>query len=134
MSQFRKKPVVIQAVQWFPYTPEHLQESWFLDACLNGEVCPELDGTLTIRTLEDGADGRARHVASPGDWIIQGIQGELYPCKPDIFEATYEPVESQDLNRWCSDCAQHVTTSCRGDERSCVFNWAHVRNTPTETK
>ena len=34
------------------------------------------------------------HLASPGDWIIQGVKGELYPCKPDIFEATYEPVEN----------------------------------------
>jgi hypothetical protein len=134
MSQFRKKPVVIQAVQWTPYAPAVYQEPWFLAACNSGEIVRELDGTLTIRTLEDGADGRARHVASPGDWIIQGVQGELYACKPDIFEATYEPVESQDLNRWCDECDQYVTTSCRGDERSCVFNWVHIRNTPQESK
>ena len=47
---------------------------------------------MTIPTLEDGADGRAKHVATIGDWIIRGIQGEYYPCKPDIFAATYEAV------------------------------------------
>lgn len=43
---------------------------------------------ITIRTLEGDM------TASPGDWIIRGVQGEFYPCKPDIFEATYEPVTS----------------------------------------
>ena len=45
---------------------------------------------MNIPTLEDGDDGRAAHVASIGDWIIKGVQGECYPCKPDIFEMTYE--------------------------------------------
>jgi len=45
-----------------------------------------------ITTLEDGPNGEARHVASVGDWVIRGIKGEFYPCKPDIFAATYEPV------------------------------------------
>ena len=45
---------------------------------------------LTIHTLEDGSDGRAEHVASVGDYIIKGVKGEFYPCKPDIFELTYE--------------------------------------------
>lgn len=49
---------------------------------------------LVIATLEDG-NSTARHVASKGDYIIKGIAGEFYPCKPDIFKATYEPVESQ---------------------------------------
>ncbi|XAI95119.1 hypothetical protein [Microcystis phage Mwe-JY13] len=45
-----------------------------------------------IVTLEDGSDGRAVHVAQAGDWIIKGVKGEFYPCKPDIFAATYEAV------------------------------------------
>lgn len=45
------------------------------------------DGTLTIRTLEGDM------TANKGDWIIKGVQGEFYPCKPDIFAATYEPVQ-----------------------------------------
>ena len=48
---------------------------------------------LDIPTLEDGEDRRAKHVASLGDYIIKGIQGELYPCKPDIFKATYEEIK-----------------------------------------
>jgi hypothetical protein len=42
-------------------------------------------------TLEDGQNGEAKHIASPGDWIIMGVHGEFYPCKPDIFAATYDP-------------------------------------------
>ena len=45
-----------------------------------------INGILTIPTLEGD------HIANVGDWIIQGVQGEFYPCKPDIFDATYEPV------------------------------------------
>lgn len=47
---------------------------------------------MLIVTLEDGADGRAKHVASIGDYIIKGVKGEFYPCKPDIFTATYRYV------------------------------------------
>jgi len=47
---------------------------------------------MDIHTLEDGNDGRAKHVATIGDWIIKGVKGEFYPCKPDIFLKTYEPV------------------------------------------
>ena len=49
-------------------------------------IYPNDDGSLTIETLEGD------HRASLGDWIIRGVQGELYPCKPDIFEQTYEAV------------------------------------------
>jgi len=99
--KFRKKPVVIEAMQW---TGDNL---YAVTAFVEGEN-PDLrhdmakeawqyyttkvakDG-LEIRTLEDGADGRAKHVAGIGDWIIKGVAGEFYPCKPDIFEATYDP-------------------------------------------
>jgi hypothetical protein len=72
MAKFRKKPVVIEATQWFPGT------------LMDGVV--ERDGVGVIKTLEGDM------VASPGDWIITGVKGEKYPCKPDIFEATYEPI------------------------------------------
>jgi hypothetical protein len=78
--KFRKKPVVIEAVQW---TGENVTE------CMN--FCPPLltetyraNGTLSIPTLE------GKMVATKGDWIIKGVKGEFYPCKPDIFAATYE--------------------------------------------
>jgi hypothetical protein len=78
MPKFRKKPVVIEAWQ---FTLKNLTvlPHWLNADGLGGE-------NLYIETLE----GTMR--ADLGDWIIQGVKGELYPCKPDIFEATYEPV------------------------------------------
>ena len=97
--QFTKKPVTIQAIQW---TGRNLREVIaFTDgppdtrsahAGMAWDAYVDLvarDG-LMIYTLEDGPDRRAKHFADIGDWIIRGVKGELYPCKPDIFEATYE--------------------------------------------
>lgn len=87
MPQFRKKPtVIIEAVQF--QSPLGVTDApyWLYDAIADGRV--RKDGnTLKIATLE------GEHTARLGDWIIQGVQGELYPCKPDIFAATYEPAE-----------------------------------------
>lgn len=83
ISKFRKKPVVIEAIKW---TGENKQEiSLFMDMVLrtNAKNAYELE----IPTLE------GTMIASTGDWIIRGVDGEFYPCKPDIFEKTYEPVE-----------------------------------------
>ena len=81
MSKFRKKPVVIEAVQWTgEMTPD-------LEAHFGNDPINLTPSGLVIKTLE------GFHDASVGDWIIRGIKGELYPCKPDIFEATYEPVD-----------------------------------------
>lgn len=74
--KFRKKPVVIEATQWFK-DGDH--PAVYLD----------LGCIPTIDTLE------GRHVVTPGDWIITGVKGEHYPCKPDIFAMTYEPAEQQ---------------------------------------
>jgi hypothetical protein len=82
MSKFRKKPVVIEAVQ---FTGENKKEIVLFTGDLLGVESDDCD--LMIITLE----GSLR--ASPGDWIIKGIAGEFYPCKPDIFAATYEPAE-----------------------------------------
>lgn len=85
MPKFRKKPVVVEAVRWDGNmdTIEPL-----LAKSTTRSVCQEFgDPTLIIPTLE----GEMR--AGVGDWIIRGVRGELYPVKPDIFEATYEPVE-----------------------------------------
>lgn len=92
----RKKPVVIDAVQ-FIATPEGFAElNKFCGVALGGIGIPD-EGSgnkyeAEICTLEDGHDKRVQHVATEGDWIIKGVQGEFYPCKPDIFEATYEAV------------------------------------------
>lgn len=81
MKNYRKKPVVVQAIQ---YTGDNIQEIWdaFSAADVYGPV--EDDPCAYILTLE----GRMR--CDVGDYIIRGVQGELYPCKPDIFEQTYE--------------------------------------------
>lgn len=78
---------MIDAVQW---RGGHTME--VIQALAKDSNRPVLrDGhQLIIQTLEGD------HRANPGDWIIKGVQGELYPCKPDIFEATYEPVEGID--------------------------------------
>jgi hypothetical protein len=89
MGKYRKKPVVIEAVQW---TGQNLQE--MVDHCVpNGQgeqwqIAPlEAGQPMTIHTLEGD------HRGDIGDWIIRGVKGELYPCKPDIFASTYEPAE-----------------------------------------
>jgi hypothetical protein len=90
MPKFRKKPVVIEAVCW---TGQNLDEVMVFcqgDATL--ELTVRGSSELVIATLEDGRDAEAKHIASRGDWIIKGVKGEFYPCKPDIFDATYEPV------------------------------------------
>lgn len=88
--QFRKKPVVIEAVRWSGTRCESDPPKWWLDAIDIGEGRPggisKEDGELHIFTLE----GIMR--ADPGDYVIQGVKGEIYPCKPDIFKATYEAV------------------------------------------
>src|SRR5690606_38625905 len=83
--KFRKKPIEIEAWQNGSGEPQRL---WFIRAVVSGTIIVNEDYTMTIKTLEGD------HLAQPNDWIIRGVKGELYPCKPDIFEATYEAVES----------------------------------------
>jgi hypothetical protein len=79
--KFRKKPVVIDAEQFNPDV-----KPW-----PNGVVESAASPTgYGIHTLEHTA---IKHEVTPGDWIITGVKGEVYPCKPDVFAATYEPAE-----------------------------------------
>lgn len=85
MARFRKKPVVIEAYQFRNLVGEDTRPGWLLNAVDNGTVAYHASTqTLLIQTLEGPL------TAQIGDWIIQGVKGELYPCKPDIFDATYE--------------------------------------------
>lgn len=90
--KFRKKPVVVEAIQWtgdnlleiIRHTGQHASATH-----MKWEEYEDLvrrEG-LKIFTLEGS------HMATVGDWIIKGVKGECYPCKPDIFEATYEVAE-----------------------------------------
>ena len=111
--QYRKKPVVVEAHQWFKNGDhpedgtERFTEGEFKGELLEGKVVryfrhPDVKGYVIcdqcgrkmfehgwIDTFEGG------HIVCPGDWIITGVRGEHYPVKPDIFEQTYEPVESE---------------------------------------
>ncbi len=98
-QQYRKRPVVVEAMHW-DGTEACLQEALrFVDFSslpddgvhVGGPgigYMPAL-GTLDIPTLE------GTMTASPGDWIIRGVAGEFYPCKPDIFAATYESIDQE---------------------------------------
>jgi len=101
MARYRKKPVVIEAVQVAAavYNGKTWNGSlfkcevvpqWVEDAFSNGIITVHPSdqdyALLAIKAVE------GTMIAQPGDWIIRGVKGELYPCKPDIFEATYEPV------------------------------------------
>jgi len=81
--KFRKKPVVIEAERWDGSNINLIR------MMTKNSPIHYVGDRLGIETLEGVM------FASPGDWIIKGVKGEFYPCKPDIFEATYEPVEEQ---------------------------------------
>jgi hypothetical protein len=95
MPKFRKKPVVIEAEQWFP--GKHIagvENTYVLDPASPAYRIDPLHA-IGVTHYPMGAIHTLEGVmfASPGDWIITGVQGEKYPCKPDIFAATYEAVE-----------------------------------------
>ena len=103
MAKYRKKPVVIEAIQW------------------NGENTMEIlkwvgnkayfHDSIYIKTLEGD------HKATIGDYIIKGIKGEFYPCKPDIFEMTYEKVDSENLSHRSKECIQYISETIKVDEK-----------------
>lgn len=84
-EKYRNKPVVIEAMQ---FTNTNLSDiaKWLCDCDRSFQSNGE---TITLSTLEGVM------MASLNDWIIKGVKGEFYPCKPDIFEMTYEPVSTQ---------------------------------------
>lgn len=83
-KQYRKKPVVIEAMRWMGNNWPEITE-WHEGSLPNTFISFELD-ELKIKTLEGVM------TADLGDWIIKGVRGEFYPCKDEIFKATYEPV------------------------------------------
>ena len=91
--KYRKKPVVVEVVQWTglnleeikSFVGESLQYDIIDSAWEVGKGTPHIN--MIIKTLE------GNHICTKGDFIIKGVKGEFYPCKPDIFEKTYEMVE-----------------------------------------
>ena len=84
--RYRKKPIVIEAIQWNGTNVDEVADFMERSAVMTDE-----DDRFHIPTLEGDI------WASKGDFIIKGVKGEFYPCKPDIFAATYEPVEGEGL-------------------------------------
>ena len=114
--KFRKKPVVIEATQWFKNGDHPLDGVGMEIPCCDekcvyireeglvvrffrrpdvsgGTLCGYCGKTMHEHGWIDTAEGG--HVVCVGDWIITGVQGERYPCKPDIFASTYEPAEGE---------------------------------------
>ena len=97
MPMFRGKPVVVEAVRFNGLNAAEIDdfvgkklERDIIDTAWKAGAAPPVM-RLVISTLEGDM------TASPGDWIIKGLKGEFYPCKPDIFEQKYEPVESKEV-------------------------------------
>jgi hypothetical protein len=120
MAKFRKRPVVIEATQWFKNGDHPEDDCRMIQPALShkgdGENQPFLSEGKVVRYYRRPNDDGQRHcqhcgiimhlhgwidtkegghIICPGDYIITGVQGERYPCKPDIFVTTYEPVEAQ---------------------------------------
>lgn len=81
--RYRKRPVVVEAFRWTGDYDQTEDPKWIVEAIKAGTVRIEYP-SMFIDTLE------GTHEAKSGDYIIRGVKGELYPCKPDIFEMTYE--------------------------------------------
>jgi len=82
IEKYRKKPIVIEAVQWTGLNGDEIDK--FIKGCPHTYTYNDKGSAIYLDTLEGG------HTASSGDWIIKGVKNEFYPCKPDIFEQTYE--------------------------------------------
>jgi len=89
--KYRKKPVVIEAFKWTGGPDQTEDPEWIVEAIRAGKVRFENTGMPDVAMLIDTLEGT--HRANQGDYIIQGVKGELYPCKPDIFHMTYEEVK-----------------------------------------
>lgn len=90
--KFRKKPVIIEAIQFSGYNPTEIKrfvgdacEVEYNDVAYQAEADP-----MTVRVFIHTLEGDM--IVSPSDYVINGVKGEFYPCKPDIFEQTYEPI------------------------------------------
>ncbi|MBE0152969.1 hypothetical protein FOT80_26710 [Serratia fonticola] len=91
----RKKAVVVDAIQ-FIYSEQALKQLHAFCGDALGDVVkarhPEAKAEAQIKTLEDGRNNECKHIATEGDYIIKGVKGEFYPCKPDIFHETYDVI------------------------------------------
>ena len=94
MPQFRKKPVVIEAMQFNGLTSYLEIVEWMKSSGDTNALANEVRYSEPLMLLQTLVGTMA---ANPGDWIIRGVKNEFYPCKPDIFDATYELVENEQV-------------------------------------
>ena len=92
MSKYRKKPVVVDAFKWTGAHDQKEDPEWICEAIEKGHVWFDHPGTSLVTMNISTLEGVMR--ACVGDYIIKGIKGEIYPCKPDIFEASYDIILS----------------------------------------
>lgn len=117
VQRFRKKPVVIEAFQWFP----EMGECGGIKMVPPVEISGRSQGlSLPPYYVIDTLEGQL--TVSPGDWIITGVNGERYPCKPDIFEKTYDYVEEKETHpqRCCAVCSHG--NPCAENRYQCRLN------------
>lgn len=94
MKQYRKKPVIIEAIQFIDDVDRILEiQEFSRGETIRVDYKNKDNPTLKIKTLEGVM------TASVGDYIIKGVQGEFYPCKPDIFEQTYEEIDNETTHK-----------------------------------
>lgn len=89
MNRYKKKPVIIEAIQFIDTTDRIIEIQEFVGRDLRIDYADPKNPIMKIETLEGTMN------ASVGDFIIKGVNGEFYPCKPDIFEKTYEPADNE---------------------------------------
>lgn len=132
--QYRKKPVVIEAVRFIPHTTED-HPAWWIKACADGAIYFQ-GGAEPYATIET-TEGVMR--ADPGDWIIKGVKGELYSCKQDIFAATYTRDTSNPegialVHKLIDGWNRQIRNAIPPDEREALIHLAHrgADNPPRE--
>lgn len=91
--KYRKKPVEIEAFKWTGGIDQTEDPEWIVEAIKDGVASFRGQGTTKVHMLIETLEGVM--TAQVGDYIIKGVHGEFYPCKPDIFEETYEPSDIQ---------------------------------------
>jgi hypothetical protein len=133
--KFRKKPVIIDAWQWDESKATLSKTGAKRTSCRGHRDRPDECTDLRIDTLE----GSMR--VDRGDWIIRGVKGEFYPCKPDIFEATYEAADSREASTSlpCSQCRnvegkQHAGQQCWDDPCTELHDWISSQLPPYTDK
>lgn len=131
MGTYVKKPVEIEAFRWTGGPDQTEGPQWIVDAIKSGEVGFNYVGTsqveMTILTLE------GKMIAKQGDYIIRGVEGEIYPCSPSVFEATYHPAIA--LPEWYEPWQRRLVLeafelSARADKLSAFLRQTVTGNVP----